>query len=394
MKMKVLIAALFLTAAQLTPVKSLHAQSKEELQELMSSEPLGTTKSKGKSKVYTTADGEKIKELPDPQSIRFGKSKRLGKQLFDHGSIYNGLKYYEAALSKKPKKTFINQPLADGYFLVRDYARANKYYKTLVELDSVKHKNLFALYQYALTEKYLGNYETSKALFGKFISLSKSNDQFAEQRRNANKEVQGCDLAISFRDSKDLRTYKTQLLSADINQPFTDFSPFLKDPNTFYFGSWVSDKMVLENKREKYATFSRIYKAIKKGNTWGKVEEARGEVNSVQAHTGNASFSTDGNTMYYTQCIQNDMMQMHCDVYKSTHGSNGWAKGEKLSINTDAFTTTQPAVGKNETNEDVLYFASDRNTGKGMDIFYAKINADGSLEKAQALGGSVNTTGD
>lgn len=342
-----------------------------------------------------SATGEKLKELPDPQAIGFGKNKKLGKKLFERGSIYNGLRYYEAALNKKPKKTFINQPLADGNFLVRDYATANKYYKTLVDLDSVKHKNLFALYQYALTEKYLGNYEVAKELFNKFNKLAKDNDDLAEQRKNANREAQGCDLGISFRDSKDLLTYKVAHLNESINQQFTDYSPFLKDANTLYFGSWVSDKVILENKKEKYGTFSRIYKAIKKGNVWAKAEEAKGEVNTVQAHTGNATFSEDGNTMYYNQCLQDDQQRMRCNIYKSIRGNDGWAAGEKLTaLNAEGFTSTHPALGKSEAGDYVLYFSSDRNPGKGMDIFYSKINPDGSVEKPKQVGAAINTRGD
>lgn len=402
MKIKILLFAFLLAGTPFITNTALHAQTKEELLELQNAEPLGTGKNKSKTKTtkstsatVSTTDGETLKELPDPQTNRFGKNKRLGKQLFEKGSIYNGLKYYEAALNKKPKKTFLNQPLADGNFAVRDFKTANSYYKALVALDSVKHKNLFALYQLALTDKLLGNYELAKQNFSLFNQLAKDKDEFSTQRKNAAREIQGCDLGISYRDSKDLRTYKTALLNANINQPLTDFSPFLKDRNTLYFGSWVSDNMKLDNKREKYATFSRIYKAVKKGNTWAKGEEAKEEVNNVQAHTGNAAFSTDGNTMYYTQCLQNDMQQMRCDIYKSTHGTNGWSTGEKLSnVNADGVTSTHPAVGKNENGEEVLYFASDRNTGKGMDIFYAKINSDGSIDKPKTVGGSVNTTGD
>ena len=93
---------------------------------------------------------EKGKELPAPENIGWRKNKKLGQKLTQRGSIYYGLRYYETALSKKPKKTFLNQNLADGYMALRDYRTANRYYKTLVDLDSVKHKNLTALYQYAL----------------------------------------------------------------------------------------------------------------------------------------------------------------------------------------------------------------------------------------------------
>jgi outer membrane protein OmpA-like peptidoglycan-associated protein/chemotaxis protein histidine kinase CheA len=342
----------------------------------------------------TPASNEKTKELPEPGSGGFGRNKRLGKRLFKRGSISNGLRYYEAALTKKPKKTFINQPLADGYFLMRDYTAANKYYKTLVAIDSVKHKNLFALYQYALTEKYLGNYEVAKENFNSFNRLAKDVPELAEQRKSANLEAQGCDLALELQKNTDLKYYKIQHLSEAINLPFTDYSPYLKDANTLYFGSWASDKVILENKKEKYGTFSRIYQATRKGTTWVKSEEVKGEVNNVKAHTGNAAFTDDGKTMYYTQCLQDDVQRMRCKIYRGTFGADGWSAGEEIkTVNAEGFTTTHPALGKSPAGKDVLYFSSDR-SGKGMDIYYAEINSDGTLAKPQLIGGNINTSGD
>lgn len=342
----------------------------------------------------TPASSEKTKELPEPGSGGFGRNKRLGKRLFKRGSISNGLRYYEAALTKKPKKTFINQPLADGYFLMRDYTAANKYYKTLVAIDSVKHKNLFALYQYALTEKYLGNYEVAKENFNNFNRLAKDVPELAEQRKSANLEAQGCDLALELQKNTDLKYYKIQHLSEAINLPFTDYSPYLKDANTLYFGSWASDKVILENKKEKYGTFSRIYQATRKGTTWVKSEEVKGEVNNVKAHTGNAAFTDDGKTMYYTQCLQDDVQRMRCKIYRGTFGADGWSAGEEIkTVNAEGFTTTHPALGKSPAGKDVLYFSSDR-SGKGMDIYYAEINSDGTLAKPQLIGGNINTSGD
>lgn len=62
-----------------------------------------------------------------------------------------------------------------------------------------------------------------------------------------------------------------------------------------------------------------------------KAKEAKDELNTVQAHTGNAAFSYDGNTMYYTQCLQNEVQAMRCDIYRSSHSANGWSKGEALT---------------------------------------------------------------
>ncbi len=378
----VLVALLMLSVSEKAA-----AQTKEELNELKNSTP---------AKAETTKKEEKVKELPDPQKISWRKNKKIADKLIQRGSIYKALSYYESAISQKPKKTFLNQNIADGNFRIRDYRTANRYYKTLVDLDSVKHKNLNSLYQYALTDKYLGNYEQSKASFSKFIKLAKDVDALSDLRKSASKELQGCDLAISLRDKTDLPEFKVTHLNENINQPLTDFSPVLKDANTLYYGSWTADDVIFENKVEKYATFSKLYMASKSGNSWSKGEVVSGGINDAKFHTGNPAITADGKTIYFTQCFQDDIQRIRCSIYKSSASANGWSAGEKLdaNVNAEGFTATHPALGKNEAGEDVLYFSSDRNPGKGMDLFYAKINADGSMAKAKSVGPTINTRGD
>lgn len=340
--------------------------------------------------------GDKLKDFPEPDKIGFGRDKRIGKKLFKRGSIENSMRYYGEALHKKPKKTKLYKNLAEGNFMLRDYVTSSLYYQRIVDLDSVKHKNLNALYQYALTEKYLGNYENSRDNFQKFIKLSKDNEKLDDMRRSAGRESQGCDLGISLRDNKDVPEFKVTHLNENINQPLTEFSPTLRDGNTLYYGAWTSDRVVMVNKHEHYADFSRIYLSQRNGNTWTKGALIAGGVNESGSHVGNAAITADGETMYYTQCLQDDYQRMRCNIYKSKFENNTWSAGTKLDakVNAEGFTSTHPALGRNEAGEDVLYFSSDRNVGRGMDLFSAKINADGSMSKARSVGSAINTKGD
>ncbi len=384
MKSKIFPIAVLLFLFQVTTLSAVYGQEKTEAQ---------------KKANDNLKPQEKLKELPKPEDISWAQNKKLGDQLFAIGSIYNGIHYYEAALVKNPKAIYLNQPLADGNFALRDYKTANKYYQSLVELDNEKHENLYALYQLALTNKYLGNYEKAKLTFEQFNQFAKSGTELDEFKKKAVREEAGCDLGIKLRDDKTFRETRVSHLDTNVNQPFTDYAPVIKDDRTLYFSAWVSDSVILKGKREKYSTFSRLYSSKRLGNTnnntWTKAEPVKGEVNTLAYHVGNSTFTANSKTMYYTQCLQDDYQQMRCDIYKSFLGDSGWVAGIKLDagINAEGATNTEPFLGKNEAGEDVLYFVSDRNKGKGMDLFYAKLNADGSLERAKELT-AVNTTGD
>jgi outer membrane protein OmpA-like peptidoglycan-associated protein len=341
---------------------------------------------------------DKLKELPEPEKLSWNKCKKLGDALFEIGSIYNGLKYYEAALAKNPSATYLNQLLADGNFALRDYRNASKYYKALVDLDTTHKQSLYSMYQLALTYKYLGNYEKAKLAFEEFNAASKGIEEVKDLRTSAAREEQGCDLGITLRDDKTFHEIKASHLDKSINQPFTDYAPLMKDDNTLYFSSWISDSVILRGKREKYSVFSRIYSSKRTGTTnntvWSKAEPVAGDVNTLNYHIGNSTFTANGKTMYYTQCEQDDRQNMRCDIYKSILGDSGWVAGIVLdgNINQSGATTTEPYLGKNERGEDVLYFVSDRNKSRGLDLFAAKLNADGSFEKARELTG-INTSG-
>ena len=389
MKLKSLLFVVTLVAFQLASVNQLKAQTAD------------TTKVKQavdsvKVKVAKPKKLEKLKELPDPQSVGWSKDKMLGDKLFSQGSLYNGLHYYEAAIAKNPKQTNLYQQMADGNFLLRDYRSANKYYKLLVSLDSAKHTNWQALYKYALTEKFLANYEQSKLLFEQFNQTYKDNQELADVRKKATLEGQGCDLGIKFRDDKTFKDIKVVHLDTNVNQPFTDYAPVLKDPKTLYFSAVISDKVVLTGKREKFGTFSRIYTAKKNSDsTWTQKQLLVGGINTIDYNVGNPTFSADGKTMYYTQCLYDENQTINCNIYKSLLSDSGWVAGAMLdeNVNAPGATNTQPGLGKNERGENVLYFVSDRNKNRGRDIFYAKLNNNGSFDKAREVGGDINTDG-
>jgi len=389
MKLKFLLFVVTLLALQLTSVNELKAQTAD-------STKVAQVVDSVKVKVAKPKKLEKLKELPEPLSVGWKKDKMFGDKLFAQGSIYNGLHYYEAAVAKNPKQTGLYQQMADGNFMLRDYRTANKYYKMLVDMDTAKHANWMALYKYALTEKFLANYEKAKLLFEQFNETYKNAPDLTNVRKKVSMEEEGCDLGIKLRDDKTFKETKLVHLDTNVNQPFTDYAPVLKDSKTLYFSAVISDKVILTGKREKFATFSRIYSAHKNSDsTWTQKQILPGEVNTIAYHVGNPTFSANGKTMYYTQCLQDDNQAIRCNIYKSLLGDTGWVAGTMLSENVNApgATNTEPSLGKNERGEDVLYFVSDRNIGRGTDIFYARLNSDGSFDKAREISGNINTDG-
>lgn len=378
MTLRKAVACLFLTAIALQPLQQVNAQA-----------PAATEPKKEEAKPASTSSAQ-----PDPKALSWKKNKKQGDKLAKGGGLAAALPYYKEALTLKPKKTTLNQNIADAALSIRDYGTANTYYKALVDLDEKKHKKPANIYMYAQTLKNTGKYAEAIAAFNQFKKVTRDNDDYTEMRSNANREIKGAELAIYQRDSVLKRDYRVDIMDANVNQPYDDNAPVLKDANTLYFSSRTSDKMVEVNKQMRYENAAKIFVAKKVGKTWNKAEQSGAAANKGNNDAGNATFSADGKTMYYTECSYNDENKQLCAIYKSNFEAGEWMAGTKLdgNVNMEGYTSTQPCLGKNEKGEDVLYFVSNRNAGRGTDIFYSMISADGKIGRAKTAQG-INTRG-
>lgn len=342
----------------------------------------------------TNTEAQSTTTQPDPQTLSWGKNKKVAKKLLKTGGLETVVPYLEAGATKNPKKKYFAETLAPLELRLRNYSEANKWYKVLVDGDSVKRKKPLYLYEYAVTQKHLGLYEESSNTFNTFIKLASDKAALAEFKRQARREVEGNQLGIYYRDSVANPEFEVTALSANVNQPFEDFSPVVKG-NALYYTSLKSNDATIVNKKERLASFGQIYKAVQQGNDFSKGEAISENVNTAGFHVGDPTFTPDGNTMYYTQCTETDTRSFNCKIMRSKLENRVWTKGEDAGAANDLiFSSTQPAYGKNNEGDAVIYFASNRNIEKGFDIYYAKINADGSLGKARSLGSQVNSRRD
>ena len=333
------------------------------------------------------ANPAKTKNPADPATMSWRKNRKTAKKLIKKGNQEAAVPYLEAGYGKKAKKVYFAQNLSEIELNIRDYKSANKWYKVLVDKDSARNKKPAYLFQYALTQKYLSQYDDAIANFARYKKLAGEDDESVDMKKRATHEIDGCVKGIFQRDSVNNREFKTKRLDANINQANEDFAAMMKD-NGLYYSSNPGIGM------ESYA---RIYKSLGSGKSWGKGETLGDNVNMPKANVSAPAFSADGNTMYYTLCKEDaSSHKQKCSIYMARLANGVWEKGSPVSesVNDPMYNNMQPSVGKNKDNEDVLYFVSDRNPGKGLDIFYAKINNDGSLSKPRSAGPQINSKGD
>ncbi len=333
-----------------------------------------------------TPSAPKVEKYPKAGTA---KKYRIAKAKIKDGSYYNAAEYLEDVVKAKPNKLKRVHQLADLNRYLRDYKKAEQYYKQVLDKDPEMYPE--DNYYYALMLKANGKYEEAKKKFQEFLKMKDSKD-FPQLKSLAKSDISGCDTAISLLASP--TKIKVTHEQGVVNNPLQDFSPKPLKGGRVVYSALKSDTAVnIDVATHNY--YTSIFVAEKQGGAWANETELPSPPNDPKTHVGNAVFSADENTIVFTKCDQTPLKVMQCKLYKSVKEGNDWSNAEELkALNKEEFSTTQPAWGKDKDGNTILYFASNRGKGGDFDLYYAKLNSDGTFETPQRLGNEINTAGD
>jgi outer membrane protein OmpA-like peptidoglycan-associated protein len=139
-----------------------------------------------------------------------------------------------------------------------------------------------------------------------------------------------------------------------------------------------------------------LYYSKLENNKWSKAELLNENVNK-KFHNTTATFSKDGNTMFYTASNLNGKKMMNSSagivnfsVKKATLQNDKWTGVEMLPFANKEYSTGQPSLSDDGTT---LYFASDMPGGLGGSDIYMVKYENGTWGTAVNMGPTVNTAG-
>lgn len=334
-------------------------------------------------------------QLAPPSELSFSKSKSTGKKLLKKGALETAVEYLEAAAAKKQGNKKVEMLLAPAELEVRNYSAAEKIFNSLIEKDK-KGKKPELIYYKALALQQQEKYDDAILLFTQFRKIA-TDDKYTDLVKASKKAIDGCKFGIAQKDSTIKKEYKVTHLPADINTPFDEHSVAYPDGRMMLFSQW-DNSLKVEGKRDfSFAQKSALQVAEQSGKEWkfqGLFTALKENLEGM--HITTPSFSDDGQTMYFSACKEEAPLQLRCDIFKSNLANGTWQKAEKLnsSINLPTADNIWPHVGKAPGGEECLYFSSNRNPGKGYDLFFAVRNGDGSFQRAKTLSAPINTKGD
>lgn len=298
---------------------------------------------------------------------------KKANKLFAQKSYVEAAKLYQS-LDKSPE---VLQNLADSYYFNSQMRQARSPYAALFTSykDSIKPEVYF---RYAQVLQGLKDYENADKIMGEYLGYVVDTEKFSA---NLNRLVP--------------YTYETQ----QMNQ-----SSRTGDFGIAYYGDKVVFSSFRNNKNATYSwnnqPYLDLYQAeVSTDNKLVNIQPFSEEINTKK-HESNATFTSDGKTMYFSRTNEKrvligDELVATVKLYKAELDDNVWSHVTELPFSSDLYSTQHPVLNKDNTR---LYFSSDMpGTIGSFDIFYVDIieNNEGYVESGYSepvnLGSSVNT---
>ena len=299
---------------------------------------------------------------------------------------YNDLAYakaaeqYEKALKKKniPDARF---KLADCYRKMNNSVKAEEQYAIAVTLPEAQ-----AIHKFYYAQQLMKNGKCEEAK--KWLSENQSENIFTQVAKNM---IASCDeQAKMMRDSS---RYVVERLN--LSTPGSEFSPVKYKDGIVFTGEKSG---VSKSKFSPYTgkAYYSLYYAKKENNKWGKAEPLNDNVNT-KFHNTSATFSADGNTMFYTasntmgkKIANSSAGIVNFSVKKATLQNDKWQDVEMLPFTSKEYSTGHPTLSADGTT---MYFASDMPGGMGGSDIYMVRYENGTWGTPVNLGPTINTAG-
>ena len=306
------------------------------------------------------------------------------KQKMPTGFPLNSKKNKQGTTGNKVSKLDILYKQAESYRLANYWPQASARYKECFEKDAAKYAA--GLYWYAVCQRSMNNYPVAQESVNNFLSTYAAGNPYQQA---ATKEQETLRFIKSQLTRPDSILYSLRKINISSGTEKGVFAPAAFEGNQFMITSTQADSVVKPGINPFH---NRLFYAAFTDGGMQDITPVNMEGIDPTFNQGTASFSANGNYLYFTQWKKEKGQQIISSIYYSLKKDNGWSSPVLLtSINQEGHSSKQPfcsADGK------YLFFASDRPGGYGQfDIWYAALQTDGTTAEPVNAGAMLNTGG-
>ncbi|MFN0215106.1 MAG: OmpA family protein [Saprospiraceae bacterium] len=375
--------------------------------------------SAGTAQNYTTVKTTSAKAL---------SSYNAGSDEARHGQPAIAQGYFEQALKTDPNFIDAKLSLADNFVTLRDFFKAEKFFEEAIAMDSTYAP--VAFFFLAQVEWELDKFAECALHSASYLRTNPKNEKrkLVAYRLLANAQ-------FAAEAVKKPLSFEPRSLGDSINTRWME-----------YFPSLTADGVLVFTRRDA-GSDENLYRSEQKEGVWEKAKPLEG-INTSDYGEAAQAISPDGSWLALTCCNREDAgAQGACDLYWSQLKSTGWTKPVPFSNSLNsAIWESQPSIGAdNKTiifsrgldgndppialwqtsrmaggkwqepqklpdhinvggkvqtpflhpDGQTLYFSSDSLPGMGgSDIFFVRLDSNGSWGKPQNLGYPINTKGE
>ncbi len=272
--------------------------------------------------------------------------------------------------------------LGNSYYFNAEYEQAAHWYGRLFSFQAEQEEALLYL-RYAQALK--ATHQPEKAA-----------DYYQKFQTKSGKEIGAIPIDYAKLIEENSGRYEVQLLQKIASPHQITYGHAIKD-SALVYTSTHEQVASFFNRIDAWdgLSYMVLYKAdIDSLNRIIGTPQQMGGIFDSKFHDASAVFTDDGKTVYFTRSnmsAEDKEEAQYLKIYRSTYEDEEWQEPVELSINGNSFSTAHPALSPDETK---LYFASDRPGGFGQsDLYVVNIRMDGSLDEPQNLGSAINTPG-
>ena len=316
-----------------------------------------------------------------------------GDRYFDKNLFQDAIKYYQLEIKNGNRKSgdYAMQKLADCYRILGEFELAEETYKKILKKKR-NQEDPMNFFNYGQSLKSSAKYEEAKIQFNEYIRM-RPLDPMGEVL------LHSCDSAQKWLEE----TIGKEIVNVEkLNSELSDFSPVIINENELVFSSsrvgsknaFISFNGGLEVDRTDIYSVNLTDVLVKEKLVPKNIKELNSPF-----HEGVATFSEDGNEVYFTRTIKgtkdkktNEVIST-LQVFYSKKDTNGiWSEPiSAFKYNSDEYSIGHPSLSKDGMT---LFFISDMPGGYGnTDIFFVEKREDGSWNYPTNIGSNINTFG-